>query len=94
MLQSEALVQPESREAQPPAAQMASDWDQVFAVDIVKRLDSLEARVACQLDQLTSAHHKRITAIKVPPSRLPIGVVKLRGWSHHAFYLVGCAAVM
>ncbi|BDA44042.1 hypothetical protein COCOBI_05-2260 [Coccomyxa sp. Obi] len=61
---SKASVQPEPREAQQPAAQMASDCDQTFAEDIIKRLDSLEARVACQLDQLTSAHHKRITAIK------------------------------
>lgn len=58
-------MQPEAKELQEPPVPLGSGWDEHFTMDLIERLDALETRVASQLDQLTSAHEERITAIKV-----------------------------
>ncbi|KAK9915943.1 hypothetical protein WJX75_006259 [Coccomyxa subellipsoidea] len=57
-------MQPEDKESQEPPVPLGSGWDEHFTMDLIERLDALETRVASQLDQLTSVHEERITAIK------------------------------
>lgn len=47
------------------AAGAGAGADQPIAVEILQRLVFLETRKEAQLDQLTTAHEERITAIKV-----------------------------
>ncbi len=59
------VAPPSQQQPQKTPAENGSGWDQQFTMDIIERLDALEVRVASQLDQLTSAHEQRISAIKV-----------------------------
>ena len=62
------VAPPSQQQPQKTPAENGSGWDQQFTMDIIERLDALEVRVASQLDQLTSAHEERISAIKVSSS--------------------------
>ncbi|EIE25820.1 hypothetical protein COCSUDRAFT_40078 [Coccomyxa subellipsoidea C-169] len=64
LLEARKIAPPPQQQPQQTPAENGSGWDQQFTMDIIERLDALEVRVASQLDQLTSAHEERISAIK------------------------------